>query len=193
MQPLATSWNEHRFQRRVPRLVLPAHARLHLELPHRPDAAVPRGHDDPLLPQPRPDAGQQPAAVVDGARRRAPLCDKITGGHCRQAPEHASARRIAARRPARQPPACASPPTTAPNIRRSGAGRPQRPEPGAAAAPMPRRRARGAGRHPLPPNRAVLHTDTSVLPNRAKAWAAWNYERAASANAEASRPCACTT
>ena len=39
------------------------------------------------------------------------------------------------------------------------------------------------------PNRAILHTDTSVLPQRAKAWAAWNYERAASANAEASRVC----
>ncbi len=29
------------------------------------------------------------------------------------------------------------------------------------------------------PNRAVLHTDTSVLPQRQKAWAAWNYEAAA--------------
>jgi predicted NAD/FAD-binding protein len=29
------------------------------------------------------------------------------------------------------------------------------------------------------PNRAVLHTDTSVLPKRQAAWAAWNYERAA--------------
>ncbi len=29
------------------------------------------------------------------------------------------------------------------------------------------------------PNRAVLHTDASVLPSRPAAWAAWNYERAA--------------
>jgi predicted NAD/FAD-binding protein len=29
------------------------------------------------------------------------------------------------------------------------------------------------------PNRAVLHTDSSVLPTRWRAWAAWNYEHAA--------------
>lgn len=31
------------------------------------------------------------------------------------------------------------------------------------------------------PNRAVLHTDTSVLPQNRRAWAAWNYERASPA------------
>ena len=31
------------------------------------------------------------------------------------------------------------------------------------------------------PNRAFLHTDTSVLPQQRRAWAAWNYERAAPA------------
>ena len=34
------------------------------------------------------------------------------------------------------------------------------------------------------PNRAVLHTDTSVLPRQRRAWAAWNYERAAHGSAE---------
>ena len=39
------------------------------------------------------------------------------------------------------------------------------------------------------PNRAVLHTDASLLPRRKLAWAAWNYERAADASAERSRVC----
>ena len=39
------------------------------------------------------------------------------------------------------------------------------------------------------PNLAVLHTDTSVLPSRQAAWAAWNYERAADGQQESSRVC----
>jgi predicted NAD/FAD-binding protein len=40
-------------------------------------------------------------------------------------------------------------------------------------------------------NRAVLHTDTSVLPQSKRAWAAWNYERASShgVNAGDARVC----
>jgi uncharacterized protein len=39
------------------------------------------------------------------------------------------------------------------------------------------------------PNRAVLHTDASVLPTQRRAWAAWNYERAVNREKESSRVC----
>ena len=39
------------------------------------------------------------------------------------------------------------------------------------------------------PNRAVLHTDTSVLPTRELAWAAWNYERPAVQGRESTNVC----
>jgi predicted NAD/FAD-binding protein len=38
-------------------------------------------------------------------------------------------------------------------------------------------------------NRAVLHTDASVLPSRPIAWAAWNYERAAASSQSGGRVC----
>jgi uncharacterized LabA/DUF88 family protein len=38
-------------------------------------------------------------------------------------------------------------------------------------------------------NRAVLHTDTSVLPTRPLAWAAWNYERASDSHRESTQVC----
>ncbi len=39
------------------------------------------------------------------------------------------------------------------------------------------------------PNRAVLHTDTSALPRQRRAWAAWNYERAAERSQEQASVC----
>ena len=39
------------------------------------------------------------------------------------------------------------------------------------------------------PNRAVLHTDTALLPQKRAAWAAWNYERAAQKNTEQAQVC----
>ena len=49
------------------------------------------------------------------------------------------------------------------------------------------RRVLGAIRYQ--PNRAVLHTDRSVLPARPRAWAAWNYERATGKGREETAVC----
>lgn len=45
------------------------------------------------------------------------------------------------------------------------------------------------GAIPYQSNVAVLHTDTSVLPQHRSAWAAWNYERAANAAQEQAQVC----
>jgi predicted NAD/FAD-binding protein len=56
------------------------------------------------------------------------------------------------------------------------------------AAPTPQERdTLGAIRYQS--NQAVLHIDASVLPQRQKAWAAWNYERATAPTQEDTRVC----
>ena len=45
------------------------------------------------------------------------------------------------------------------------------------------------GRIRYQPNRAVLHTDTTLLPQRRRAWAAWNYERALDDSRERTAVC----
>ena len=56
------------------------------------------------------------------------------------------------------------------------------------SAPTPAERAT-LGAITYQPNRAVLHTDVSVLPRKKLAWAAWNYERAASSGRESAQVC----
>ena len=56
----------------------------------------------------------------------------------------------------------------------------------------PSARVLGAIRYQPQPRRAA-HRHASVLPRRAQAWAAWNYERAAGARRGSRRPSACTT
>lgn len=56
-----------------------------------------------------------------------------------------------------------------------------------AGASGPEREVLGAIRYQH--NMAVLHTDTSVLPRRQAAWAAWNYERATDDQQEQARVC----
>ena len=55
-------------------------------------------------------------------------------------------------------------------------------------ASAPERQILGAIRYH--PNRAVLHTDSSVLPANKQAWAAWNYERSAQVGSAGGTPSA---
>ena len=56
------------------------------------------------------------------------------------------------------------------------------------AAPTPQERDTLGAIH-YQANKAVLHTDASVLPTRRAAWAAWNYERAAAPGQEGAQVC----
>jgi predicted NAD/FAD-binding protein len=56
-----------------------------------------------------------------------------------------------------------------------------------AAPTMQERRVLGAIRYHR--NRAVLHTDATLMPRRQRAWAAWNYERAPSHSREQTAVC----
>ena len=149
---------------------------------------------DPLLPQPRPDPGDRTGrSGTRCAAARGTTSQKMVAGVARRAPEHAGAQRAAraagqrrGRRVGRHRRAAASASTRscwpATATRRCAL---------LADASAAERGVLGAIRYH--PNRAVLHTDTAVLPRRGAAWAAWNYERAADDAARAGRASACTT
>ena len=63
-------------------------------------------------------------------------------------------------------------------VRRAGARR-HAPQAGRPCGERARRLERAAVGLPHQPNLAVLHTDTSLLPQARKAWAAWNSSAAA--------------
>jgi hypothetical protein len=181
MQPLGDFLEAHRFGG-LPRLVPPAHAGLHLELPHRPDAALSGGHHDPLLPQPRPDPGHQPAAVVDGGRRLAPLCGQDRGGIADKR-LNTPVRRI--ERDAR---ACACTPMAMPSVLTTWCWPPiQRPGLALLAQPSPPSAPCWAPSATSPT--APCCTPTRGAATRRSAWAAWNYERAADPGQRVGRVC----
>ena len=64
----------------------------HLVVPARDDARLSGGDVPALLPQPRPAAGHRPAAVVHGARRRAPVRRRDRAAPARRAPRQSGAR-----------------------------------------------------------------------------------------------------
>ena len=171
---------------RLSRLVLPADDRLHLVVPDRADAALPGRDADPLLPQPRPAAGHRSTAMADGARRLALLRREDRRRTRRRA---AGARRCGAvrrlrrrrrRRHDRSPAASASTPSSWPATATSR-------WPCWPTRAASEREVLGAIRYQR--NRAILHTDASLLPLRRRAWAAWNYERAPGAGDDEAAVC----
>ena len=189
-QPIGDFLRRAPLQRRVPRLVLPADDRLHLVVPGRADAALPGRDADPLLPQPRPAAGQRTGRsgyTVRGGARSYVREDRR--GDRRRAPEHAGAAR-AAPAPAAAPTSTTDAGTRA--LRRRRDGLPQRPVAGAAGRRRAPTSARCSARSATSATAPCCTPTPALLPRSAAAWAAWNYERAAGGRATRRRS-ACTT
>ncbi len=106
----------------------------------------------------------RPAPLVHRGGRRA----RVRAPHAARASATRGSPRPCARCAA-SPTACSWPPTTAPSASTTWCSRATATSRSTLLADATRRRARGAGRHPLPRNRAVLHTDAA----RAAAARSW--------------------
>ena len=197
-EPIGDFLDRHALRRCLSRGLLLANDQLHLVLSGGTDAALSDRHDDPLLPQPWVDPVEQPAAVAHGPRwleanyvqqasSRASIDDApglatpvrsiAAGCHRRMGNGRRCAVDTDARRAndsMRSCSPCHSDQALALLCRR------QVPTSARCSAP--------SGTTPIAP---CCTPTRSVLPQRPRAWAAWNYERTADHGARTRTPAVC--